>query len=73
MDRFLVAAFLVLGLGTTQGSGYLSTLPDGFNSSQWAFVNYADPSVAVLSGSFNRSVFDAPFESTTSDESLAEA
>ena len=66
--RLLVAA---AALGGTLSQD----LPDGFDSaaSTWAFYSYQDPSVAVLPGSFNRSVFDAPWESETSDNDLTKS
>lgn len=53
---------------------FLTDLPSDFEDAPatWAWVSYNDPSVAVLTGSFNRSVFDAPFESVTSDPGLQE-
>ncbi|KAH7053370.1 hypothetical protein B0J12DRAFT_571139 [Macrophomina phaseolina] len=54
---------------------FFTDLPSGFEDAPatWAWVSYKDPSVAVLNGPFNRSVFDAPFESVTSDSSLQQA
>jgi gluconolactonase len=56
-------------------SQYLRGLPAEFqtNTSKWAWVSYDSPSVAVLPGSFNRSVFDAPHESKVSDDGVAQA
>ncbi|KAF4546813.1 Six-bladed beta-propeller TolB-like protein [Lasiodiplodia theobromae] len=53
---------------------FFTDLPSAFRDAlaTWAWVSYQEPSVAVLSGSFNRSAFDAPFESTTSDPTLQE-
>lgn len=53
----------------------LMDLPEGFDSapSKWAFYSYEDPSVAVLPGSFNRSIFDAPWASETSDNGLTQS
>lgn len=65
-----IACFLA---SSTLVYGYWGPLPDGFNTSQWAFISYSDASVAVLPGSFNRSVFEAAFESNTSDSTLTEA
>lgn len=70
MRLLVLAVFLQLGRAAVQG--YLTEVPTGFNASQWAFISYNDPFVSVLSGAFNRSVFDAPFESETSDSSLAQ-
>lgn len=54
---------------------YLKALPDAFQDSlsKWAFISYHMPSVAVIPGSFNRSAFDAPYESKISDKNVAEA
>lgn len=51
----------------------LSPLPAAFNNSSsiWAYVSYNDPNTAVIKGAFNRSAFDAPFESTVTDPGLA--
>lgn len=56
-------------------SKYLHELPSEFqtNMSKWAWVSYESPSVAVLPGLFNRSVFDAPHESKVSDDGVAQA
>ncbi|KAF3012868.1 hypothetical protein E8E14_011196 [Neopestalotiopsis sp. 37M] len=70
MRLFMLA--LALQPGTIVAQQYLSDIPSGFNASQWAFISYLDPSAAVLPGSFNRSVFDASFESEVSDSSLAQ-
>lgn len=53
---------------------FLTDVPEAFKSSpaSWAFYSYGDPEARVLSGAFNRSVFDAPFESETSDTDLTE-
>lgn len=56
-------------------SQFLRELPAEFqtNISKWAWISYNSPSVAVLPGSFNRSVFDAPHESKVSDDDVAQA
>lgn len=55
-------------------NAFLSELPSSFASSPsvWAYYSYDDPAARVLPGSFNRSIFDAPSESETSDTKLAE-
>ena len=56
-------------------NAFLSELPSSFASSPsvWAYYSYDDPAARSLPGSFNRSIFDAPCESETSDTNLAEA
>ncbi|KAF6810630.1 lactonohydrolase [Colletotrichum sojae] len=51
---------------------FLSALPPAFNDTPaiWAYVAYSDPSVAFLSGPFNRSAMSAPHEGETSDPEL---
>ncbi|KAJ0108253.1 uncharacterized protein J7T55_000219 [Diaporthe amygdali] len=39
----------------------------------WAYVDYSDPAVAVIPGTFNRSIFEAPFLSEISDDKQAAA
>ncbi|KAF2193954.1 calcium-dependent phosphotriesterase [Zopfia rhizophila CBS 207.26] len=58
---------------TSTVSGFLKELPAEFaeGPATWAWVSYDSPSVAVLPGSFNRSVFDAPHESNVSDPVIA--
>lgn len=57
---------------TAQAHGYLTDLPPSFNDTPaiWARVTYNNPSVAVLSGSFNRSAMDAPYKGETTDPQL---
>lgn len=56
-------------------SHYLHDLPLRFraNTSKWAWVSYESSFVAVLPGSFNRSVFDALHETKVSDDGIGEA
>ncbi|KAF0320317.1 lactonohydrolase [Colletotrichum asianum] len=53
-------------------SSFLADLPATFNDTPaiWAYVSYSNPSVAVLTGSFNRSAMDAPHKGETSDPAL---
>ncbi|KAJ0341442.1 hypothetical protein COL154_011897 [Colletotrichum chrysophilum] len=53
-------------------SSFLADLPATFNDTPaiWAYVSYGNPSVAVLTGSFNRSAIDAPHKGETSDPAL---
>ncbi|KAL2068652.1 hypothetical protein VTL71DRAFT_14989 [Oculimacula yallundae] len=46
-------------------------IPVGFNTSQWAWVSNENPLLAVIPGSFNRSIFDAPSAGQVSDERVA--
>lgn len=54
---------------------YLSALPDEFANgpASWALISYTDPSVAVISGSFNRTIAQAPWVSQTSNVALQQA
>jgi len=57
-------------------SDYLRPLPSAFkpqNESKWAWISYESPSVAVLPGSFNRSVFEAPYVAMVSDGNVKQA
>lgn len=49
----------------------LNAVPEGFNTSQWAWVSNEDPLLAVIPGQFNRSSFDAPSAANVSDERVA--
>lgn len=51
----------------------LSPLPPDYKNAaaQWAFLSYKNPSLAVLPGHFNRSVFVPFTDSEVSDPSLA--
>ncbi|KAM0550193.1 hypothetical protein ACHAPJ_009041 [Fusarium lateritium] len=55
---------------TIAAGKYLADPPPKFNSSQWANIQYNNPSVAVIPGAFNRSVFDAPWDSNNTDKSI---
>ena len=69
----IMAKYMLLWAGLA--NAFLSELPSSFDSSPsvWAFYSYDDPAARVLPGSFNRSIFDAPCESETSDTKVAEA
>lgn len=51
----------------------LSPLPPAYEktAAQWAFLSYKNPSLAVLPGHFNRSVFVPFTDSEVSDPSIA--
>jgi hypothetical protein len=51
--------------------GQLDGIPAGFNSSRWSWVSNEDPSLAVIPGTFNRTVFDAPSAANLSDQRVA--
>lgn len=67
-----MAMYMFLWAGLAHA--FLTDLPSPFVSSPstWAFYSYDDPAARILPGSFNRSVFDAPFESETSDTKVTE-
>jgi hypothetical protein len=46
-------------------------IPTGFNSSRWSWVSNEDPTLAVIPGAFNRTVFDAPSAANVSDQGVA--
>ena len=46
----------------------LDAIPEGFNASQWAWVSNKDPLLAVIPGTFNRTVYDAPSAANVSDQ-----
>lgn len=54
---------------------YLSALPSEFNNAaaKWAFVSYTSPAVAAINGSFNRTIFQAPWAGQTSNTALQQA
>lgn len=52
---------------------YLRQLPASFDNSTWAWVSYEMPAVAVIPGSFNRTIFDPLAETNVSDASIAKA
>lgn len=56
-------------------SQFLNELPADFQTtvSKWAWISYDSASVAVIPGSFNRSVLDAPHNTKVSDDGVAEA
>jgi len=51
--------------------GQPDAIPTGFNSSRWSWVSNEDPSLAVIPGDFNRTVFDAPSAANVSDQRVA--
>lgn len=69
------AAVFSMSVVLPLAQAYLTQLPEVFNDSPgtWAYVSYAEQSVAVLSGPFNRTVFQAPHEAETTDPELQEA
>lgn len=69
MPSFLILT-LALSLGVVQSEEtFLKALPIEFQASpaNWSWVSYESPLVAVLPGTFNRSVFNAPHEGEASD------
>lgn len=70
--RSTIPLFMAMG-AVLPAQGYLSDIPGGFNGSQWAYLSYSNPSVAVLPGTFNRSAMEAPHEGEASDAKLMEA
>jgi hypothetical protein len=46
----------------------LDAIPPTFNTSQWSWVSNEDPILAVIPGTFNRTVFDAPSAANVSDQ-----
>ena len=45
----------------------LAPVPENFNDTKWAYWSYEQSSLAVLPGSFNRTVFDAPWDGNSTD------
>lgn len=74
-DRRIVIMAKYMLMWASLANAFLSELPSSFDSSPsvWAYYSYDDPAARVLPGSFNRSIFDAPCESETSDTKLSEA
>lgn len=76
MRNTILLLVVLLGSGAT-ASNYFRELSDSNfqpnNASQWAWVSYQSPSVAVLPGSFNRTIFEAPLDTKASDESIRNA
>lgn len=70
-----MAKRLLLASASLGQAALLQDLPEAFGSSPsaWAFYSYENPGAAVLPGTFNRSVFEAPWASETSDEGLTES
>lgn len=60
---------------TTYASNFLKGLPSEFpaGTSKWAWVSYESSTVAVIPGSSNRSIFDAPYEGEVSNSSVHQA
>lgn len=65
-------AFAAMAAGQEQ---YLSPLPTEFQNApaSWAYVSYANPSVAAIKGTFNRTIAQAPWASETDNVALQEA
>jgi hypothetical protein len=61
-----------LFVATATALNFLSDVPREFEygPSKWAWYDYSMPSVAVLPGAFNRTAFDAPWVSNTSNSAL---
>lgn len=49
----------------------LDVIPSDFNTSQWSWVSNEDLILAVIPGTFNRTVFDAPSAANVSDQRVA--
>lgn len=66
----MLAELVILSLmGSTFAQ--LDAIPAGFNSSRWSWVSNEDPMLAVIPGTFNRTVFDAPSVANVSDKRVA--
>lgn len=65
MLSLLMLSFLALALAQ------LDAIPPAFNTSQWSWVSNEDPILAVIPGTFNRTVFDAPSAANVSDQRVA--
>lgn len=54
---------------------YLSSLPTEFTNApaSWALISYTNPSVAVISGAFNRTIAQAPWAGQSSNPALQQA
>jgi len=63
----------VLVLSSLAGSALaqLDAIPAGFNSTRWSWASNEDPTLAVIPGTFNRTVFDAPSSANVSDQRVA--
>ena len=46
-------------------------IPPDFNTSQWSWVSNEDPILAVIPGTFNRTVFDASSAANVFDQRVA--
>lgn len=73
--RLIVNMAKYMLMWVSLANAFLSELPLSFDSSPsvWAYYSYDDPAARVLPGTFNRSIFDAPSESETSDTKLSKA
>lgn len=73
MHEVLAITIWIL-LTAVQGQ-YLAALPDEFANgpASWALISYTSPSVAVISGSFNRTIAQAPWVAQTSDVAVQQA
>lgn len=54
-------------------SGYLRDLPAGYDNLSWAWVSYDTPAVAVIPGSFNRTIFQPLPDTNASNGDISEA
>ncbi|KPI39293.1 uncharacterized protein AB675_5222 [Cyphellophora attinorum] len=54
----------LLGVAAAQ----LDSVPQGFDPNHWAWVSNTDPLLAVIPGTFNRSVYEAPSAANVSDQ-----
>ncbi|KAJ4394362.1 hypothetical protein N0V93_003579 [Gnomoniopsis smithogilvyi] len=69
---FAILAWAMLAAGEDE---YLSPLPNEFATApaSWAAVFYTNPSVAVISGTFNRTISQAPWTGRTSNSAVQQA
>lgn len=75
MELSLVVALLSLFSSVGGQQQYLAALPEAFTNApaSWAFVSYTNPAVAVIQGSFNRSLEQAPWVAQTSNPAMQQA
>lgn len=71
----MLLAMTFWALSASAQDQYLSALPDEFANgpASWALISYTNPSVAVISGSFNRTIAQAPWVAQTSNVALQQA
>lgn len=46
----------------------LDAIPASFDPTRWSWVSNKEPLLAVIPGTFNRTVFDAPSAANVSDQ-----